>query len=95
MFGIFLKPKILLLSLLNFQNYESKIIQLQGVYVYIQISTNMRRPRLPRRGFAISLVALCSQSWSVAKRITSTAENHFDTLGARSGTASALTAIKI
>ncbi len=44
----------------------------------------MRRSRLFRQNFEISLVALCSQSLSVAKRIISTAANHFGALGAGS-----------
>jgi hypothetical protein len=40
----------------------------------------MRRRRLCRQYFEISFVALCSQSLSAAKRIISTAANHFGAL---------------
>ncbi len=42
------------------------------------------RWRFCRQYFAISLVALCSQSLSDASRIISTAANHFGALGAGS-----------
>ena len=44
----------------------------------------MRRSRLCRQYLEISFVALCSQSWSAAKRIISTAATHLGALGAGS-----------
>jgi hypothetical protein len=44
----------------------------------------MCRSRLFRQYLEISLVALYSQSWSAAKRIISTAANHFGAFGAGS-----------
>ena len=42
----------------------------------------MRRSRSFRQYFEISFVVLCSQSWSAARRIISTAANHFGALAA-------------
>ena len=56
----------------------------------------MRRSRLCRQYLEISLVALCSQSWSAARRIISTAANHLGAFGAGSPSGVSLpTAIKI
>jgi hypothetical protein len=82
--------------------YEKLFLMLGRSIPSINFAHHWRRFEFENRSclffqnLVISLVALCSQPWSVAKRIISTTANHFGALGAGSPSGVSLpTAIKI